>query len=595
VLVTGASALGYLEPLQARALDLLLRLQGRRVASNVVIVAIDQQAFDSLGGRQPISRAYLARLVRALQRSGAAVVGLDVSLSSSTTPSDDAALARAIREFGEGSQSRVVVVDAASTGDGPLAASVLARSIVHGSAEVPVDDDGVVRHVAYLIPRGAGRSEPAFALAVAARLGGTAQHDVDALARVGGGLVALPMSLPDGVWMTRGGSPIPLHPGELSRINFVGPARSFLTIPSEAVVGLADPRAAIAQDNALRGRIVLVGGTFREGRDVFQTPHGPLPGVEIHANVVHMLLTRSFIRPTGWLVGLALQTAVVLLTSALLVLLRPLAGTLLGTAAALLVSVPGSYLAFQRGGYWVDFVLPVIVTCVLGFGAEALARRRFRASFARYVSREVASHVLAEAPALRGELREVSVLFSDLRGFTTLSETMPADSMAAHLNEYFEAMTSAIFAHRGMINDFIGDAVMAIFSAPLADPDHAWHAVQSAVAMESALDTLNSRWQAAGLPALRMGIGIHTGTVFAGNVGAAARLKYTVLGDAVNVAARVEGLNKELESTILITEETRRRVGSRAQTKDRGPMSVKGRAQPVRVYEVLALDPEATQ
>ncbi|HUK63753.1 MAG TPA: adenylate/guanylate cyclase domain-containing protein, partial [Dongiaceae bacterium] len=222
------------------------------------------------------------------------------------------------------------------------------------------------------------------------------------------------------------------------------------------------------------------------------------------------------------------------------------------------------------------------------------SRRRFRDSFARYLSKDVMARVLSDAPSLRGEHREVSVLFSDLRGFTTLSERMEPERIAAHLNEYFDAMTSAIFAHRGMINDFVGDAVMAVFGAPVSDPDHAWHAVQSARDMVLALAALNRRWEAAGLPQLRMGIGIHTGPVFAGNVGGRDRIKYTVIGDPVNVGSRVEGLNKELGTTILLTEETLAAVGDRVRVRDCGPQAVKGRVEKVRVFEVLMDEEERT-
>jgi adenylate cyclase len=164
--------------------------------------------------------------------------------------------------------------------------------------------------------------------------------------------------------------------------------------------------------------------------------------------------------------------------------------------------------------------------------------------------------------------------------------------MAARLNEYFAAMTAVIFAHRGMIKDFVGDAIMAIFGAPLADPDHALHAAQSVLRMDQALRELNQRWEAAGLPRLRMGIGLHTGEVFAGNVGGAAKLKYAVVGDPVNVTARLESLNKDLGTTILMTEEMRTVLGDWVETRDRGETSVKGRTQPLHVYEVLAVHPE---
>jgi adenylate cyclase len=286
-------------------------------------------------------------------------------------------------------------------------------------------------------------------------------------------------------------------------------------------------------------------------------------------------------------VGLAINGAVVLVAGVVLVSLRPWLGAVVCVAGAFVVGVPAALVALEQGGYWIDFVLPVGATALMGVGADALARRRVRDSFARYLSRDVLARVLADAPSLRGEHRTVSILFSDLRGFTTLSEQMEPERIAAHLNEYFGAMTAAIFAHRGMINDFVGDAVMAVFGAPMDDAEHGWNAVQSAVAMDRALEALNRRWEAAGLPPLRMGIGIHTGAVFAGNVGGRDRIKYTVIGDPVNVASRVEGLNKDLGTTILITEETLAEIGDRMRVRDCGPVAVKGRVEKVRVFEVL--------
>jgi adenylate cyclase len=281
---------------------------------------------------------------------------------------------------------------------------------------------------------------------------------------------------------------------------------------------------------------------------------------------------------------------VVLAASAVLLAMRPLAGTVVCMVGGFVIGVPAASLAFDRGGYWIDFMLPVIATCLMGFGTDWLARRRMRDQFGRYLSKDLLARVIDDAPSLRGERRVVSVLFSDLRGYTTLSEAMTPEAIAAHLNEYFDAMTGAIFAHQGMINDFIGDAVMAVFGAPVADPDHALHAVQAAAAMDRALAALNQRWTARGLPLFQMGIGIHTGSVFAGNVGGHDKIKYTVIGDPVNVGSRVEGLNKELGTTILITAETYAAVGDRVQVKDRGPMHVKGRVEEVRVYEVLAVE-----
>ena len=544
------------------------KLQAPRQPADVAIVAVDAAAFERLGGRQPLSREYLARVIRGLNRCGASVVGVDITFTSPTEPSADAALAAAIREFSDHGVSRVVLLGPLARGPEPLGAAALGSAVVTASPLVRVPPDGVIRRIDPLLPGPGGTTEPTLAVALVARQQGLDRRSLDA--------------------RLAGGTPEAIRSDDSWPINYVGPAGSFFTIGSDVVAALGEPGAeAPAADNPFRGRVVLLGGTFPEGRDTYQTPYGPMPGVEVHANVAHMLTTGRFIRPSSWLVGLAVNVVVSLVAGVVLLTMRPLVGTLVCVVGALAIGVPAAFFAFNRGGYWIDFVLPVAATVVTGLGGDMLDRRRFRDSFARYLSRDVMARVLSDAPSLRGEHREVSILFSDLRGFTTLSEQMEPERIAAHLNEYFDAMTAAIFAHRGMINDFVGDAVMAVFGAPVTDSDHAWHAVQSARDMDRALETLNRRWDAAGLPRLRMGIGIHTGAVFAGNVGGRDRIKYTVIGDPVNVASRVEGLNKDLGTTILITEETLAAVGDRVRTRDCGPQAVKGRVEKVRVFEVL--------
>jgi len=543
-LVTGASAMGYLESLQARALDLLIYLQSPRQPSGLVIVAIDDAAFDALGRRQPLPRDYVARVLRGVTRAGAMVIGLDLSLRTASAPADDRAVADAIVELGAHGDRRLVVAATALPSTGPLSDPVVRRFVTTSAPDVPVDSDAVVRRTVLQVG-----GVPSFAAAVA--------H--------------VPVA----------------DAGALYRINFIGPQRSFLTIPSDAMAAIGDAGVDIAGDNPLRGRTVLVGGTFADGRDLHRTPYGLMPGVEIQANIVHMLMTGSLVRPAGWLAGFGVQLLAVFLAGLVMVAVRPLWATSVCLAGALLLGVPASYLAFSRGGYWVDFLLPVAATSLLGVGADILSKRRLRDALGRYVSPEVAARVERNPGDLDGERRQVSILFTDLRGFTTLSERMAPEQMAARLTEYFDAMTSAIFVRRGMVNDFIGDAILAVFGAPLDDPAHAQHAVQSALAMIETLDTLNRRWSAEGLPPLRMGVGIHTGEVFAGNVGRAGKVKYAVVGDTVNLASRVEGLNKDLGTTMLVTESTYRAAGLDLAVKDRGLVSVKGREEPVRIYEVL--------
>src|SRR5262249_32718908 len=236
-----------------------------------------------------------------------------------------------------------------------------------------------------------------------------------------------------------------------------------------------------------------------------------------------------------------------------------------------------------------DFIAPLAVMKFYGQGSTYLARRRLHAAFGQYVSTEVLARVMREGARLGGEVRTVTVLMSDVRGFTTLSEQLSPTRISEIMNEYFTAMVDVIMRHHGLVNDFIGDGILAIYSAPLDDPQHAWHAVQSALGMQEALTALNRTWAARGAPTLAMGVAINTGEAFAGNMGSPRKKKYSVLGDTVNTVARMEGLKRELGTEILISSATLAAVKGRVSVRERGAVTVKGKAEPVELYELLAV------
>jgi adenylate cyclase len=426
-------------------------------------------------------------------------------------------------------------------------------------------------------------------LTLLARLGG---QDAGALARRLGGPEPIDLSLPK--WDEAQGqrtedAPLRFFRDDDWKINFIGPARGFLTISSDAVYQIGVSDQDIAQDNPFRGRIVLVGATFEDSRDSYPTPYGLMSGVEIHANILHTLFTRSQIQPIAWSTSLLLQFLLCLILSVVFAVVRPNRALFGSLAGAALVTAGLSTWTVAPQSYWFDFLTPILAVRLGSSLHDAIERRRLRRSFHQYVGREVADRVYSDDPSLTGQRRTVSVMFTDLRDFTTMSEAMTADQVAQQLNEYFPMMVEAVQEHRGIVNDFIGDAVMAVYGAPVDNPEHALDAVRTARKMQMGLAALNTEWQARGLPTLKMGIGIHTGSVFAGNVGSPSRKKYTVVGDAVNVAARVEGLNKEFHTTLLITDETYAAVKDRVEIKDCGEVKVKGRRQAVRVYEVVAV------
>jgi adenylate cyclase len=219
---------------------------------------------------------------------------------------------------------------------------------------------------------------------------------------------------------------------------------------------------------------------------------------------------------------------------------------------------------------------------------EGLEKRQVKKLFSRYVAKDVFDQLMADPSRARlgGQRREMTVLFSDIRGFTTFSEQGEPEDIVQQLNEYFSRMVHVLFEHRGTLDKFVGDAVMALFGAPVEDPDHAEHAVQAALAMLRELDALNRDWAVQGRPMLAIGVGVNTGEMVAGNIGSETIMSYTVIGDAVNLGSRLESLNKQHGTTIIISDSTRARLKGRYDIRPLGDVVVKGKTQPVAIFEV---------
>jgi adenylate cyclase len=236
-----------------------------------------------------------------------------------------------------------------------------------------------------------------------------------------------------------------------------------------------------------------------------------------------------------------------------------------------------------------------VVATSYRFFSEERDKRRARETFGRFLAPAIVDEVLAREGALRlgGEKRELTVLFSDVRGFTSISEKLDPHVLLELLNEYLTPMTDIIVSgHQGTLDKYIGDAIMAFWGAPKAQPDHALRACAAALAMVDRLDALRPRWRERGLPDLDVGIGINTGPMSVGFVGSQDRFyNYTVLGDAVNLAARLEGANRQYGTRILLGEETRAQGGDRVVARELDRVRVKGKREPVRIFELLALAP----
>lgn len=593
VAVTALSRTGILAGWETRAVDAFLFLRERVPAPEIVLVVIDDDAFAALGQRQPLPRGYLADLADLLLRSGARVVAFDLVVTTPSQPEDDQALVATARRWAAERPGALVFASLAVPEAGTRAYTLLPPfspelTALLGFANAPVGADGVVRRFTPALTASGGGRIPALSLAALA--GSTGLGAGELVARLGAARATIPLPVRDEHGrLARAETSLAQLGGIPWRIDYTGPPGAFTSFPSEPLVALARSGTTPDADNPFRDRIVLVGATFLESRDSFPTPTGLMSGVEIQANMVNTLLARRTLLPPPWYLNLALLTAVCVSISLLSLWLRPawLALVALGLVAAL---VAASYEAYTRGGYWLDFLAPLLGTLAYLQGAHWLRRRRLRSAFGQYVSPQVMDQVLRQGSSLGGEVRRVTVLMSDLRGFTTISENLPPEVVSAMMNEYFTAMVDVILAHRGLVQDFIGDAIMAVYGAPLDDPEHCWHAARSAVGMHAALESLNRAWEADGRGPLAMGVAVHTGPVFAGTLGAPRKKKYAVLGDTVNLTSRMEGLNRDLGTGILISGAALAVLRDRVVVRDRGRVAVKGRREPVDIHELLSLE-----
>lgn len=348
--------------------------------------------------------------------------------------------------------------------------------------------------------------------------------------------------------------------------------------------------------SVFKDKVVFVGVTAAGLFDVFETPFagGRMPGAQVHAAVADDLLSNRFVRPASE----AMRVAMVLFAALVVGVLAAALPAWWATGLAVALAAAGVFAASRlfAGGYVVNLSQPLVASSIALFGGvayqyvvEGREKRKMKRLFGQYVSKDVFEQLVArpDLAKLGGQRREMTVLFSDIRGFTTMTERGQPEEIVGLLNEYFTRMVDIVFRHQGTLDKFVGDMVMALFGAPLDDPDHALHAVEAALDMVAELETLNGRWAAEGRPAgVDIGIGINTGSMIAGNIGSEQIMSYTVIGDAVNLGSRLESLNKQYGTRILVSDATLARLHGRYMVRPLGEVVVKGKTQPAGVYEI---------
>jgi adenylate cyclase len=375
-------------------------------------------------------------------------------------------------------------------------------------------------------------------------------------------------------------------------INYLGPIQTF---PYYSIADIVNGRIDKA---ALENKIVLVGATATGIYDLRVTPFSAVyPGIEIHATVIDNILHESFIKRPGW-TGLIDILAIILLgLAAVPALSRVKALFGLGVSLALIViyMVINRFI-FSQFNLWLNLVYPLL-SIVLVYAAitiyrymtEERERKKIRGTFQYYLSGPVIEEMLKDPSKLQlgGEKKDLTVLFSDIRGFTTISEKLTPEELVHLLNEYLTVMTDQVFEHGGLLDKYMGDAIMAVFGAPIDDPNHPTLCCRTALAMMDELGKLQKKWTEEGRPVLDIGIGINTGDMVVGNMGSQMRFDYTVMGDNVNLGSRLEGINKEYGTNIVVSEYTHERIKDIFFCRELDAVRVKGKILPVRIFELV--------
>lgn len=597
---------GGFEWMELRSYDLRYtlfeRLPKAPLDTPVLLLRIDEETEDHLNVRaSDVSRAMYAEAVRNLAANGAALIAFDIIFSRPKDPQQD-------RDFAEAIQSAGNVVLARYIGEKghrlPLETfreAELSEALIN----VELEKDRCLRGMPLLALDFSGdAAEPVPVLAMslelarlhlnAANPGGEQELDLSRGDELGLGTLRIP------------------YPDGRMRIRFYGPPATFPRLSFwRAATGQITPEE-------VKGKIVLIGPStptlhdyyctpylqkhaetlkFQEGEQEVKVRGALMDGFEIHANAIQTILDRRFITrskdqwgvvPLILLVQGALGTALLIHGQH-----GSMVTTLYKWALFLGIGLAGLLLLW-RYDYWLD-ITPMYSLLGAQYGAavsyqrfvEGKKRRQVQSMFGRYVSARVVDQLVKnpEMANPSGRKERLTMFFSDVRGFTSMSEKMSPEEVQKLLSEYFTEMTRILFQHGGTLDKFMGDAVMAFFGNPEPQPDHALRAVLMALEMQEAIAVLNRKWAAEGRRTIGVGMGINTGDVTVGNLGSKDFLDYTVIGDAVNLACRLEQNAKA--GDIIITQATYDEVKHAVEVEPMEPIRVKGKSEPIPIYRVL--------
>lgn len=625
LLVLAMWSQGFLDSQENKSLDWRFRnfTKTGLARRDIIIIGVDDQSFDSPEflenfGRYPPRRLLYAGLVHYLNEWGVKAIGFDIVFQGADPHAgDDAKFAEMLgerknvvlgfdlndskldpptRKLLEHSLEQFKVrVDAqtqlelAAYSGADLPADLLLKAVSRiGCFSVPADPDGSVRRVTPIYSFD-NQYYPSLSLAVANLVTGQP--------------TSTPVELKAGPILMVAGHPVPLDKHGQMLFRWYGPPYTFRHYSAAKVFN-----AALAYENGekpnippetFKNKIVLIAVTAAGAGDVRPTAFSDAYlGVEGHATLIQNFLDGDFLYATR-----PSFTVFAVLLMALL-----MAGLVYSFDSALNYSLLSlgvglgyfgiSCWLFKTHNIWIPMVAPLTAGAIAFTGptltryaTEGREKRKYRKTLMKYISPALVETIMADMDweSLRAEKRNLTVLFSDIRGFTSISEKLPAETVIKTLNEHLNMMVSVIFDHQGTLDKFVGDCVMAFWGAPFPQPNHAELAARSALAMIKGLENLNKKWQSEGRPTLQIGVGVNTGEMLFGNIGSEQRMDFTVIGDSVNLGSRLESATKELHASIVISDSTYQLIRDLADVRPLGEISVKGKAQKIVVYELLRM------
>ncbi len=562
---------GFLSDIQLRLADNLYG--GKPAFDSINIIAIDDESLQEIG-RWPWNRTVFADVVDYL--SEAKAIGIDVAFFEESDSLSDNMLSDAIKRSEDRGVPVVLPVEFTSFVYDKRSKNVVGKDFLKpipalshskkGYINVITDDDGITRAV----DLGLSEKFDHFAYVVFKEFW---KKDIK-------------HELPD---------------KQRFLVDFIGPPGSFRRYSLADVFYKRVPRSSF------RGKLVLIGATSPDLHDDYFVPTSKgkaMPGVEIHANLIQALINRNFLKQEHPVSVIAVIFFLSIILGLVFFVSKKIAGLLLP-----LLIIGYVFFCVIAFGYGVilNIVYPPLALAavfiseiLLSYLEEKKAKLQIRNAFSKYVSPAVLDDVMADPKKLRlgGVRKDITVFFSDIRGFTSISEKLSPEKLVHLLNEYLSAMTDIIMRHEGVVDKYIGDAIMAFWGAPLPQKDHAVLACSTSLDMLKKLNDLNKEWKKDRFPEIKIGIGLNSGPAVIGNMGSYERFDYTAMGDTINLGSRLESLTKQYGVRIIISESTKKlidKAGAGFVTRKLDLVRVKGKQKPVVIFELVCREDELTE